>query len=62
MDGIVKAEELTVGTVILLPFGKTATVSEPPKVGRTFVTIRTQHGKSRLRKGEEVLVEEKKKP
>lgn len=59
MDGLCKAEDLVKGTVILLPMGKTATVSEPPKVGRTFVTFRTQHGPAKLRRGEEVLVEEK---
>lgn len=55
----VLAEKLEDGMVICLPFGRTATIAGKPKVGRKFVTFKTQHGKSRLLIGEPVLVEEK---
>lgn len=53
----IKTEELTDGTVIVLPMGRTATVKGKPSIGRKYVTIRTQHGKARLLIGDEILVE-----
>jgi hypothetical protein len=44
----ISAHKLSKGDVILLPFGKQATVINDPKVGRTFVTYVTEFGKTRV--------------
>lgn len=54
-----KAADLVVGDVLLLPFGKTATVARlvvPGPRGR-YVQLWTEHGKSRVETGYEFLVE-----
>lgn len=55
---LVRATRLTDGTVMALPMGRTATIDGAPKVGTTFVTFRTEHGPTRVRRDDEVLVEE----
>jgi hypothetical protein len=50
------ADDLKVGMRLALPFKRTATIEEV-KVGRTFVNLKTEHGRSRLARGEEVLTE-----
>jgi hypothetical protein len=53
----VKATNLKKGDVIALPFGKTATVLDTPKIGRTFVNFTTEYGKRRLELNYEVTLE-----
>lgn len=54
----IKAEHLRQGQVILLAMGHQATVTEPPKVGRTFVSFKTEHGTTRVRVGDSVLIDD----
>lgn len=58
---LIKAEDLSVGDTLLLPMGKTATVTKVGTVGpRTrFVTFRTEYGASRVEVDTEVFVEAK---
>lgn len=53
---IIKAMELKKGDVILLPFGKTATVADDPKVGRMYVHTRTEYGPSKFTLFQEVQI------
>lgn len=51
--------KLTAGMVLALPMGRTATITEPPKVGRRYVTFKTaEHGEVRVFLYDETLVEE----
>lgn len=52
-----RAERLAKGDVLALPFGKTATIADEPKVGTKFVTFHTEHGTTRLEKGSHHLIE-----
>jgi hypothetical protein len=52
----ISAVDMQVGTVMALPFGKTATVTYV-KVGRQFVNFRTEWGASRVEIGAKVLIE-----
>lgn len=52
-----RADTLQQGDVMLLPFNKTATLIKPPKVGREYVTIRTEYGVRRLSVYDDVLVD-----
>jgi hypothetical protein len=45
---LVLAENLKKGDVLLLPFARIATISTDPKVGRKFVSFRTEYGPTRL--------------
>ena len=45
---LVLAKDLKEGDVILLPFKQTVTILKEPKVGREYVTIRTERGVRRL--------------
>lgn len=56
MQRSVLAEDLRIGDVLALPFGRSATV-ETVMVGRTYVTVRTEHGASRLDRHEEIMLE-----
>lgn len=51
------AKDLKPGHVLILPFNAKATV-ESVKVGRLYVTLRTEHGNSRVELYEIVLVQE----
>lgn len=57
----IKAEDLSVGDTLLLPFDKTATVQRIDPVGpRTrYVKLRTEHGATRIEVGTYVSVEAK---
>ena len=55
---LIKARDLSEGDTLLLPFGKTATITSV-KVGRQFVNFRTQFGPSRVGIDEWVNVEAK---
>lgn len=54
----VPATDLAPGMVLALPMGRTATVREDVKVGTKYVTFRTEHGKTRVGRYEEVTIEE----
>ena len=58
---LIKAENLSVGDTLLLPFGRTATVQSIVPVGpRTrYVKFRTEHGATRVEVGTEVHVQAK---
>lgn len=53
----VPAIQLKKDDVLLLPFGKTATIRNDPKVGRQFVSFLTEFGPTRLEKYQEVMVQ-----
>lgn len=53
----IHAKDLKPGDVLVLPFGKTATI-QTAKVGRKFTTIRTEHGTSRIENYGPALVRE----
>jgi hypothetical protein len=55
---LIKAEELSVGDVLLLPFNKTATITKIGPIGpRTrYVKFTTEHGPTRVEVGTEVHV------
>jgi hypothetical protein len=53
----IKATALAPGMVMALPFGRTATVIEA-SVGNKYVNFTTEHGKSRVMRFDEVLIEE----
>lgn len=52
----VLAQDLQPGDVLALPFGKSATVQEV-HVGTQFSNILTEHGKSRIARMDEVMIE-----
>lgn len=58
---LIKAEQLSEGDTLLLPFGKTATVKRIKPVGprSRFVKFTTEHGATRIEVGTEVQVEAK---
>lgn len=55
---LIKAEKLSVGDTILLPFGRTATIERIRPFGAraTFVNYKTEYGWSRLEREDEVSV------
>jgi hypothetical protein len=58
MMTLVPIERLTKGAVLLLPFGRTATLSSDPVVHRTFVTFVTEeYGQNRVERGREMQVD-----
>jgi hypothetical protein len=52
-------DKLEKGDVLLLPFGKTATIQNTPKVGRLYVHYRTEYGPTRVMRFDESYVEVK---
>jgi hypothetical protein len=54
---VIQGLELRKEDVLLLPFNKTATVQEWPKIGRRFVSFKTENGKTRIGLYDEVHVE-----
>lgn len=50
-------KKLKPGMVLALPFGKTATITEV-KIGRQYVTFKTEHGKSRVGVHGDSMIEE----
>lgn len=51
-----KAQHLVKGDVLELPMKKTATIVDDPHTGRLFTSFRTEYGKTRLEKNQEVMV------
>jgi len=45
----INGQDLKKGNKLLLPFGKEATVLDEPKVGRIYVSFRTEHGPTRVK-------------
>lgn len=45
----VNGQDLKKGMKLLLPFGKEATISTEPKIGRLYVSFRTEHGPTRVK-------------
>lgn len=58
---MIKAEMLSVGDTLVLPFGRTATVKQIKPVGQRaqFVRFQTEHGWTRVEVGSDVNVEAK---
>lgn len=54
---VLKATDLREGDVLILPMNKTATIVTEVKVGRQFVSYRTEFGPSRIMLSDEVMVE-----
>jgi hypothetical protein len=54
---LIKARDLSEGDVLLLPFNRTATIMVEPKIGRQFVTLYTEYGKTRVELDQEVPVQ-----
>lgn len=52
-----RADTLTKGDVILMPFNRTAVLIKEPIVGKQYVTIRTAYGVRRLSVLDDVTVE-----
>ena len=53
----IRAVHLKRGDVLALPFNKTATVADDPRIGRQFVSFKTEHGPTRVGIDEDILVE-----
>lgn len=52
-----RADTLTKGDVILMPFNRTAVLIKDPIVGKQYVTIRTEYGVRRLSVYDDVMVD-----
>jgi hypothetical protein len=53
----VPATQLARGNVMALPMGRTATITDDPKIGTKFVSFKTEYGSTRVEKHSEVLLE-----